>query len=53
MTLTLPIILVGAVCSCWALVYGRDLAIPCAMSEYASTFATVPLYDVLNAMTRA
>jgi predicted GH43/DUF377 family glycosyl hydrolase len=53
MTLTLPIVLVGAVCSCGALVHGRDLVIPYAMSDYASTFATVPLEDVLNAMTRA
>ena len=32
---------------------GRELVIPYAMSDYASTFATVPLDDVLNAMTRA
>jgi hypothetical protein len=53
MTLTLPIILVGAVYSCGDLVHGRDLVIPYAKSDYASTFATVPLENVLNAITRA
>jgi predicted GH43/DUF377 family glycosyl hydrolase len=43
----------NVVYSCGALVHGRDLVIPYAMSDYASTFATVPLDDVLNAMTRA
>jgi predicted GH43/DUF377 family glycosyl hydrolase len=42
----------NVVYSCGALVHGRDLVIPYAMSDYASTFATVPLDDVLNAMTR-
>jgi predicted GH43/DUF377 family glycosyl hydrolase len=42
----------NVVYSCGALVHGRDLIIPYAMSDYASTFATVPLDDVLNAMTR-
>jgi hypothetical protein len=28
------------------------LVIPYAMSDYASTFATVPLADVLEAMTK-
>ena len=32
--------------------HGRELVIPYAMSDYASTFATVPLDDVLDAMTR-
>jgi predicted GH43/DUF377 family glycosyl hydrolase len=43
----------NVVYSCGALVHGRDLIIPYAMSDYASTFATVPLDDVLNAMSRA
>jgi predicted GH43/DUF377 family glycosyl hydrolase len=43
----------NVVYSCGALVHGRDLVIPYAMSDYASTFATVPLDNVLNAMTRA
>jgi predicted GH43/DUF377 family glycosyl hydrolase len=42
----------NVVYSCGALVHGTDLIIPYAMSDYASTFATVPLDDVLNAMTR-
>jgi predicted GH43/DUF377 family glycosyl hydrolase len=43
----------NVVYSCGAVVHGRDLVIPYAMSDYASTFATVALDDVLNAMTRA
>jgi predicted GH43/DUF377 family glycosyl hydrolase len=43
----------NVVYSCGGLVHGRDLVIPYAMSDYASSFATVPLNDVLNAMTRA
>jgi predicted GH43/DUF377 family glycosyl hydrolase len=42
----------NVVYSCGALTHGRELVIPYAMSDYASTFATVPLDDVLNAMTR-
>jgi predicted GH43/DUF377 family glycosyl hydrolase len=42
----------NVVYSCGALPHGRDLVIPYAMSDYASTFATVPIDDVLNAMTR-
>jgi predicted GH43/DUF377 family glycosyl hydrolase len=42
----------NVVYSCGALVHGRDLVIPYAMSDYASTFATVPLADVLNSMTK-
>lgn len=42
----------NVVYSCGALPHGRDLIIPYAMADYASTFATVPLDDVLNAMTR-
>src|SRR4051794_34474914 len=43
----------NVVYSCGGLVHGRDLVIPYAMSDYASSFATVPLDDVLNAITRA
>jgi predicted GH43/DUF377 family glycosyl hydrolase len=42
----------NVVYSCGAVVHGGDLVIPYAMSDYASTFATVPLADVLNAMTK-
>jgi len=43
----------NVVYSCGAVVHGPNLVIPYAMSDYASTFATVPLADVLSAMTRA
>jgi predicted GH43/DUF377 family glycosyl hydrolase len=42
----------NVVYSCGALTHGRELIIPYAMADYASTFATVSLDDVLNAMTR-
>jgi predicted GH43/DUF377 family glycosyl hydrolase len=42
----------NVVYSCGALTHGRELVIPYAMADYASTFATVPLDDILNAMTR-
>jgi len=42
----------NVVYSCGAVLHGRELVIPYAMSDYASTFATVPLDDVLNAMKR-
>lgn len=42
----------NVVYSCGAVVHGKDLVIPYAMSDYASTFATVPLDEVLGAMTR-
>ena len=42
----------NVVYSCGALVHGRELIIPYAMSDYASTFATVPVDRVLSAMTR-
>ena len=38
----------NVVYSCGGLVHGRELVIPYAMSDYASTFATVPLDDVLS-----
>jgi len=40
----------NVVYSCGSLVHGRQLVIPYAMSDYATTFATVPLDDVLAAM---
>jgi predicted GH43/DUF377 family glycosyl hydrolase len=40
----------NVVYSCGGLVHGRLLVIPYAMSDYASTFATVLLQDVLDAM---
>jgi predicted GH43/DUF377 family glycosyl hydrolase len=43
----------NVVYSCGAVLHGRELVIPYAMSDYASTFATVRLDDVLGAMTRA
>jgi predicted GH43/DUF377 family glycosyl hydrolase len=43
----------NVVYSCGALVHASRLIIPYAMSDYASTFATVPLADVLGAMTSA
>jgi predicted GH43/DUF377 family glycosyl hydrolase len=42
----------NVVYSCGAVVHGKDLIIPYAMSDYASSFATVPLADVLAAITR-
>jgi predicted GH43/DUF377 family glycosyl hydrolase len=39
--------------SCGAVVHGGELIIPYAMSDYASTFATVPLGEVLDAMVRS
>jgi predicted GH43/DUF377 family glycosyl hydrolase len=42
----------NVVYSCGALPHGRELIIPYAMADYASTFASVPLDDVLNAMAR-
>jgi predicted GH43/DUF377 family glycosyl hydrolase len=42
----------NVVYSCGALVHGGKLIIPYAMSDYASSFATVPLDDVVGAMTR-
>ena len=42
----------NVVYSCGALTHSRDLVIPYAMSDYASTFATVSLDEVLAAMVR-
>ncbi|MBV8233412.1 MAG: glycosidase, partial [Planctomycetaceae bacterium] len=43
----------NVVYSCGGLIHGDTLVIPYAMSDFASTFATVPLDQVLDAMTRA
>jgi predicted GH43/DUF377 family glycosyl hydrolase len=40
----------NVVYSCGSLVHGSLLVIPYAMSDYATTFATVPVQDVLAAM---
>jgi hypothetical protein len=40
----------NVVYSCGGLVHAKLLVIPYAMSDYATTFATVPLQDVLDAM---
>jgi predicted GH43/DUF377 family glycosyl hydrolase len=42
----------NVVYSCGAVVHGSHLIIPYAMSDYASTFATVALADVLNALVK-
>jgi predicted GH43/DUF377 family glycosyl hydrolase len=43
----------NVVYSCGAVIHAGRLIIPYAMSDYASTFATVPLDDVLGAMVSA
>jgi predicted GH43/DUF377 family glycosyl hydrolase len=40
----------NVVYSCGSLLHGRQLVIPYAMSDYATTFATLPLDEVLAAM---
>jgi predicted GH43/DUF377 family glycosyl hydrolase len=40
----------NVVYSCGSLVHGRLVVVPFAMSDYATTFATVPVDDVLAAM---
>jgi predicted GH43/DUF377 family glycosyl hydrolase len=42
----------NVVYSCGALIHGKELIIPYAMSDYASTFATVPVAEVLGEMAR-
>jgi predicted GH43/DUF377 family glycosyl hydrolase len=42
----------NVVYSCGGHLHGRELIIPYAMSDYASTFATVALDEVLDAMVR-
>jgi predicted GH43/DUF377 family glycosyl hydrolase len=42
----------NVVYSCGGFVHGTELIIPYAMSDYASSFATVPMADVLGAMKR-
>ncbi len=41
----------NVVYSCGSLLHGRQLIIPYAMSDYATTFATLPLDEVLASMT--
>jgi predicted GH43/DUF377 family glycosyl hydrolase len=40
----------NVVYTCGALLYGRELVIPYAMSDYATSFATVSLDELLGAM---
>jgi predicted GH43/DUF377 family glycosyl hydrolase len=40
----------NVVYSCGSLLHGRTLVIPYAMSDYATSFATVPLDDLLAAL---
>jgi predicted GH43/DUF377 family glycosyl hydrolase len=40
----------NVVYSCGSLLHGRQLIIPYGMSDYATTFATVPLDEILGAM---
>jgi predicted GH43/DUF377 family glycosyl hydrolase len=40
----------NVVYSCGSLLHGRQLVIPYAMSDYATTFATLALDEVLSAM---
>ncbi len=42
----------NVVYSCGAVIHNRELIIPYAMSDYASTFGTVSLDEVLGAMVR-
>jgi predicted GH43/DUF377 family glycosyl hydrolase len=42
----------NVVYSCGAVIHDRELIIPYAMSDYASTFATVSVDEVLGAMVR-
>jgi predicted GH43/DUF377 family glycosyl hydrolase len=41
---------VNVVYSCGSLQHGRQLIIPCAMSDYATTLASLSLDDMLAAM---
>ena len=43
----------NVVYSCGAVVHNDQLVIPYAMADYATTFATVPLEQVLEAMRPA
>jgi predicted GH43/DUF377 family glycosyl hydrolase len=40
----------NVVYTCGALLHGRELVIPSAMSDYATSFASVPLDELLDAM---
>ena len=43
----------NVVYSCGAVIHNRELIIPYAMSDYASTFATISLDEILEAMVRS
>jgi predicted GH43/DUF377 family glycosyl hydrolase len=43
----------NVVYSCGAVLHGRELIIPYAMADYASSFATVSLDEVLDAIKRS
>ena len=49
--LSLRLLEYDGACARSAVIHADRLIIPYAMSDYASTFATVPVADVLNAMT--
>jgi len=40
----------NVVYTCGSLLHGRELVIPYAMSDYATSFATVPVDELLSAM---
>jgi predicted GH43/DUF377 family glycosyl hydrolase len=40
----------NVVYSCGSLVHGRQLVVPYAMSDYATTFAVLQLHDILATM---
>ena len=42
----------NVVYSCGGVIHNGELIIPYAMSDYASTFATIPVDAVLDAMVR-
>jgi len=43
----------NVVYSCGGLIHGRELILPYAISDYASTFATVALDEVFSHMQRS
>ena len=43
----------NVVYSCGSLLHGRQLVVPYAMSDYATTFATLSLDEVLGCMEYA
>jgi len=42
----------NVVYSCGGVIHNGELIIPYAMSDYASTFATIPIDTILGAMVR-